>query len=101
MVCVEWRLPHLALECVSIPHLSPAPCHCGVQAYAAARMAESCLLGLQGKDNIYECAYVQSTVVPGLDFFASKVCRYIIYWTLCKRDQKYCFRILVARVQVT
>ena len=37
-------------------------------------MAESCLLGLQGKDNIYECAYVQSTVVPGLDFFASKVC---------------------------
>ena len=45
-----------------------------MQAYAAARMAESCLLGLQGKDNIYECAYVQSTVVPGLDFFASKVC---------------------------
>ena len=36
-------------------------------------MAESCLLGLQGKDNIYECAYVQSAVVPGVDFFASKV----------------------------
>lgn len=44
-----------------------------LQAYAAARMAESCLLGLQGKDNIYECAYVQSSIVPGLDFFASKV----------------------------
>ena len=44
-----------------------------MQAYAAARMAESCLLGLEGKDNIYECAYVQSSIVPGVEFFASKV----------------------------
>ena len=44
-----------------------------VQAYAAARMAESCLLGLQGKDNIYECAYVESSIIPELDYFASKV----------------------------
>ena len=43
------------------------------QAYAAARMAESCLLGLQGKDNIYECAYVESSLIPELSYFASKV----------------------------
>ncbi len=45
----------------------------GLQAYAAARMAESCLLGLQGKDNIYECAYVESSLIPELSYFASKV----------------------------
>lgn len=33
-----------------------------VQAYAAARMAESVLLGLNGEPNIYECAFVQSDV---------------------------------------
>eukprot|EP00210_Caulerpa_lentillifera_P007369 g7043.t1 len=42
-------------------------------AYAAARMAESCLLGLQGEPDIYECAFVQSNLVPELEFFASKV----------------------------
>lgn len=31
-------------------------------AYAAARMAESTLLGLQGEPNMYECAFVQSEV---------------------------------------
>jgi hypothetical protein len=31
-------------------------------AYAAARMAESTLLGLTGEPNIYECAFVQSDV---------------------------------------
>lgn len=31
-------------------------------AYAAARMAESTLLGLQGEPNMYECAFVQSDV---------------------------------------
>lgn len=36
-------------------------------------MAESCLLGLQGEPDIYECAFVQSDLVPELDFFASKV----------------------------
>ncbi len=36
-------------------------------------MAESCLLGLQGKDNIYECAYVESSLIPELSYFASKV----------------------------
>ena len=44
-----------------------------VQAYAAARMAESVLLGLDGNDDIYECAYVDSSVTK-LPFFASKVC---------------------------
>ena len=31
-------------------------------AYAAARMAESTLLGLQGEPNITECAFVQTEV---------------------------------------
>uniref|UniRef100_A0A7S3VRQ4 malate dehydrogenase n=2 Tax=Dunaliella tertiolecta TaxID=3047 RepID=A0A7S3VRQ4_DUNTE len=42
-------------------------------AYAAARMAESTLMGLNGEPNIYECSYVQSDVVPDCPFFASKV----------------------------
>jgi hypothetical protein len=33
-----------------------------LQAYAAARMAESTLMGLNGEPNIYECSYVQSDV---------------------------------------
>ena len=33
-----------------------------LQAYAAARMAESTLMGLNGEPNIYECTYVQSDV---------------------------------------
>ena len=41
-------------------------------AYAAGRFAESCLRGLSG-DAAVECAYVDSDVVPGCDFFASKV----------------------------
>ena len=45
---------------------------CVLQAYAAARMAESCLLGLEGENDIYECAYVESNVTK-LPFFASKV----------------------------
>lgn len=45
----------------------------GVQAYAAARMAESVLLGLDGNDDIWECAFVESSVTK-LPFFASKVC---------------------------
>ena len=31
-------------------------------AYAAARMAESTLLGLSGEPNVFECAYVESRV---------------------------------------
>eukprot|EP00879_Flechtneria_rotunda_P025202 GHRR01026770.1.p2 GENE.GHRR01026770.1~~GHRR01026770.1.p2 ORF type:complete len:134 (+),score=34.89 GHRR01026770.1:112-513(+) len=42
-------------------------------AYAAARMAESTLLGMQGEPNMLECAFVQSDVVPGCPFFASRV----------------------------
>lgn len=41
-------------------------------AYAAARFAESCLRGLQG-DKVYECAYIESSLVSDLDYFASKV----------------------------
>lgn len=42
-------------------------------AYAAARMAESTLLGLAGEPAVYECAFVQSDAVPGVPFFATKV----------------------------
>ena len=41
-------------------------------AYAAARMAESVLRGLDGEDGVYECAYVASSVTE-LPYFASKV----------------------------
>lgn len=40
-------------------------------AYAAARMAESCLRGLAGEADVVECAYVASSVADGLGFFAS------------------------------
>lgn len=43
-----------------------------VQAYAAARMAESVLRGLAGESGIYECAYVASNITE-LPYFASKV----------------------------
>jgi malate dehydrogenase len=41
-------------------------------AYAAARMTESILRGLDGEQGVYEAAYVESTVTE-LPFFASKV----------------------------
>ena len=41
-------------------------------AYAAGRFAESCLRGLAG-DAAVECAYVDSDVVPGCEFFATKI----------------------------
>ncbi|KAK9818324.1 hypothetical protein WJX72_010603 [[Myrmecia] bisecta] len=41
-------------------------------AYAAARMAESVLLGLEGNADVYECAYVESDVTE-LPYFATKV----------------------------
>ncbi|PNH03490.1 Malate dehydrogenase, mitochondrial [Tetrabaena socialis] len=54
---------------VQRPRNRLACCH----AYAAARMAESTLLGLNGEPNIYECAFVQSEVVSEVPFFATKV----------------------------
>ena len=39
-------------------------------AYAAARMAESVLLGLAGEPGVTECTYVESSVVPGFEFFS-------------------------------
>lgn len=42
-------------------------------AYAAARMAESSLLGLAGEEDVYECTYTESSVVEGLAYFSSKV----------------------------
>lgn len=44
-----------------------------LQAYAAARMAESVLLAKNGEKNIVECTYVESTVVPEMQYFSSKV----------------------------
>lgn len=64
-----------------------------LQAYAAARMAESVLLGLQGTITT-ECAFVESDVVPGVDFFAHKV-QYeagsiVLKYVLHVRDQHAC-----------
>ncbi|CAL5071625.1 unnamed protein product [Urochloa decumbens] len=42
-------------------------------AYAAARFVEASLRGLDGDGGVYECAYVQSQVVPELPFFACRV----------------------------
>jgi malate dehydrogenase len=42
-------------------------------AYAGALFAEACLKGLNGEKGIVECSYVQSSVVPDLPFFSSKV----------------------------
>ena len=40
-------------------------------AYAAARMADSCLKGLAGETGIYECSYVASEVTE-LPYFSTK-----------------------------
>ncbi len=42
-------------------------------AYAAALFADACLRGLKGENNVVECAYVDSKVVDGVPFFATKV----------------------------
>lgn len=47
-----------------LTHVFPPPPSCS-QAYAAARMAESTLLGMSGEPNVYECAYVSSDVSVG------------------------------------
>jgi len=47
----------------SVPLPLPLPVLSGVvQAYAAARFAESCMRGLDGDADVYECAYVESDV---------------------------------------
>lgn len=40
-------------------------------AYAGARFAFSLLRGLKGEANVVECAYVKSSVVPGVDYFST------------------------------
>jgi len=42
-------------------------------AYAGALFAEACLKGLNGVKDVVECSYVQSTIIPDLPFFSSKV----------------------------
>lgn len=42
-------------------------------AYAAAAFAESCLRAMAGESGVTEYAYVESSVVEGVPFFASKV----------------------------
>lgn len=42
-------------------------------AYAGALFADACLRGLDGQKGVVECTYVESDVVPGLPFFATKV----------------------------
>ena len=43
-----------------------------LQAYAAARFSESVLRGLEGEPDVYEAAFVESTVTE-LPYFATKV----------------------------
>ena len=47
-------------------------------AYAGALFTDSVLRGLNGVGGVVECAYVASSVVPGLPYFASKVRHYVI-----------------------
>ncbi|KAG6555490.1 hypothetical protein Mapa_002725 [Marchantia paleacea] len=42
-------------------------------AYAGALFAEACLKGLNGQKGVVECTYVQSSIIPDLPFFSSKV----------------------------
>jgi malate dehydrogenase len=42
-------------------------------AYAAAAFAESCLRAMAGESGVTEYAYVESSVVEGVPFFASQV----------------------------
>jgi len=42
-------------------------------AYAGALFADACLRGLNGSPNVAECAYVETSIVNGVDFFATKV----------------------------
>eukprot|EP00241_Pyramimonas_parkeae_P006910 CAMPEP_0114244716 /NCGR_PEP_ID=MMETSP0058-20121206/11495_1 /TAXON_ID=36894 /ORGANISM="Pyramimonas parkeae, CCMP726" /LENGTH=320 /DNA_ID=CAMNT_0001357689 /DNA_START=112 /DNA_END=1074 /DNA_ORIENTATION=+ len=42
-------------------------------AYAGAMFADACLRGLNGQKDVIECSYVESSVVPGVEFFATKV----------------------------
>ena len=40
-------------------------------AYAAAQFAEACLRAMAGDAGVVECAFVASSLVSGLPFFAS------------------------------
>lgn len=42
-------------------------------AYAGCVFADACLRGLNGEKDVVECSYVESSVVPGIPFFSSKV----------------------------
>lgn len=42
-------------------------------AYAGARFAFSLLRGLKGEQNVIECSYVKSSVVPGVEYFSTPV----------------------------
>ena len=65
------RLPH-----PTPPHPTPPPGSATLSmAYAAARMAESVLLGLAGEPGVVECTFVESALLPDFPFFASKVGR--------------------------
>jgi hypothetical protein len=42
-------------------------------AYAGALFADACLRGLNGEPGVEEYTYVESSIVPGLPFFSSRV----------------------------
>ena len=42
-------------------------------AYAGALFGDACLRAKNGEAGVVECTYVESDVVPGVEFFATKV----------------------------
>ena len=42
-------------------------------AYAAARFCTSLLKGLSGEEGIYEYSYINTDIVPGVTYFATRV----------------------------
>ena len=68
----------LANDPVARKDVCKADSQVGLQAYAAARMAESVLRGMAGEGDIYECCYVQSQVTevcPTTDTSAAALAR--------------------------
>lgn len=65
-------------------------------AYAAAGFTESCLRAMAGEEDVTDYAYVDSSVVEGLPFFASKVRSCLCVVSLAIQSHAYCNRCLGA-----
>lgn len=66
-------------ECLKRAEENLADCqNCGTRgasslttAYAAFRFTSSLMMGLKGAEDIIECAYVKSDIIPELEYLAS------------------------------